>query len=113
MTRKHLRTLSIMNAAMAVTRTKFLPEVLRTLHVLRSDAGIKLKPIVWHGSSYRFRRRQCEDTIIGGNEDSGIRVEEYLAAILEGENKNATDVRQLDDPWGLYHDTQGKFLLSL
>ena len=104
--RKDLRALSIMNAAMAISLTKFVPEVLKTLHVLRSDTGIKLKPIIWHGSSYRFRRSQCENST--GDTEMGIRAEEYLAAILErGNQKNAAGDRRVEDPWGLYHDTQG------
>jgi len=108
-----LRTLSILNAAMTVTLTKFLPEVLQTLYVLRSQSDIKSKPIVWHGSLYRFRRDQCEDASVRVDATMGIRVEEYFATILDGTSgENTAGPRQLHDPWGFYHDTQGMTFLS-
>lgn len=104
--RRDLRALSIMNAAMTVTITKFIPEVLQTLQVLRSDTGVRLKPIIWHGSLYRFRRSQCEYS--RDDAEVGKRAEEYLATILERRSeKNVAGNRQTEDPWGLYHDTQG------
>jgi hypothetical protein len=109
--RRDLRALSIINAAMTVTITKFISEVLQTLHVLRSDTGVRLKPIIWHGSLYRFRGSRCED--LRDDAEVGNRAEEYLATILERTSeKNVAGDRQTEDPWGLYHDTQGKFFHS-
>jgi hypothetical protein len=107
-----LKTLSIMNAAMSVTISKFLPEVLRTLRVLRSDAGIKLKTIIWHGSLYRFRRGQREDSTDGFA--TGARAEEYFSAILEKWSKNhTTGGGNEEDFWNLYYDTQGTLFFSV
>jgi hypothetical protein len=85
----------IVNAALTTTITKFLPEVLDTLRVMRSDAGIKLKPIIWHGSpyQYRLRRDRCDH---GADEMLTTHIEEYLTA---------TGIEH--EPWVLYYNTQG------
>jgi len=86
---------------MSITLTAFFPEVLRTLQVLRSDPVIKLKTIIWHGSSYRFRKGQCRVNSMSGGDLRRTNAEDFLAEII-----NIAGARQLSDLWGLYHDVQ-------
>jgi hypothetical protein len=106
--REDLRIFSVINAAITATLAKFVPEVLQTLYVLRSDDGIRMKPIIWHGSSYRFRVDLCEHS---RNVEEGISAEEYFTRILERTNEKHVAVdRREENLWGLYHDTQGTYV---
>lgn len=109
------RGLRTMNAAMTATLDTFLSEVVRTLHVLRSDATIRAKTIIWHGSlSYSRGLRRCSTNIPIANKSANknknkegrkkTRAERYLHAVLAGRIDKDWDA---DDPWALYHDTQG------
>ena len=87
-----LRALSIVNATATATLAKFLPEL------VYSDAETKLKPIIWHGSVYRFQRSQCERSSNESDLEIGMGAAAYLAGILDGCK---------DGPWDVYHDIRG------
>lgn len=91
----------IVKAALITTVSKFLPDVVNTLRVMRSDASIKLKPIIWHGSPYRLRlqRDRCDH---GVGEMFAMGIEEYLSGIMEKEIE-----QEVHNPWGLYYNAQG------
>ena len=110
--REDLRIFSVINAAMTATLAKFVPEVLQTLYVLRSDDEIRIKPIIWHGSSYRFRVDLCEHSRNVDDLGTATSPEEYFTHILERTNgKNVAVDSRAEDLWGLYHDTQGVYIL--
>ncbi|KAG5645425.1 hypothetical protein DXG03_006249 [Asterophora parasitica] len=93
---RHSRALTIVNAALHATLTKFLPATLRALDALQNlQSSSTPKLLVWHGSWYLQRR--C------------------LAA---GQSKHAFTVPDLlnpprnIDPWSLYYNAQGKCIFG-
>ncbi|KAJ7076885.1 hypothetical protein B0H15DRAFT_790083 [Mycena belliarum] len=70
--------MEIINAAFHVTVTRFLPEVLESLHTIQMDQAMRRKLVVWHPS--------------------------WVSRFMDLENLDS--VRQLDDPWELYYNAQ-------
>jgi len=75
----------IVAAALDVTISRFLPEVIQTLEVIRQEPDIRNKVLIWHGNRFAASR-SCA---------------------------NASNDRKLpfpaDNPWSFYYNAQGKF----
>lgn len=86
------RDYQILNAALHVTLTRFLPEVLNSLQMIRKATSTST-PIIWHGSRRQLSWR-C--THAQANQQESINTTLPLNQDLAGV-----------DPWSLYHDNQG------
>ncbi|KAJ7497016.1 hypothetical protein FB451DRAFT_1019241 [Mycena latifolia] len=68
----------IVNAAFHATVTRFIPEVLQSLHALQMDPLTRNKPLVWHPS--------------------------WFSGSVDFEKNDLA--RKVDDPWALYYNAQ-------
>ncbi|KAJ7729539.1 hypothetical protein DFH07DRAFT_1066201 [Mycena maculata] len=69
--------MEVVNAAFDATVTRFIPEVLQSLHTLQNDPSIRTKLLLWHAS--------------------------WFSGFIELKNFHSTRV---DDPWALYYNAQ-------
>lgn len=77
--------IEVVNAAFHVTVTRFIPEVLESLHTAQADPLIRAKTLIWPASWF------------AGWADFG----------------NFHSTRKVDDPWALYYNAQGKPMVDL
>ncbi|KZP31857.1 hypothetical protein FIBSPDRAFT_925677 [Athelia psychrophila] len=80
---------AVIRAALHITREKYLPEVSRTLETLRSDAGIRSKAIIWHGTLFHHNT-SCQFGAYGANIFKENRLQQHV------------------NLWAVYHDAQSE-----
>ncbi|EGO00895.1 hypothetical protein SERLA73DRAFT_159526 [Serpula lacrymans var. lacrymans S7.3] len=91
---KHMQTRLLVNAALHVTLTSFLPSLVQTLNALHHDVNLRHKLVIWHDSHFMHQSHSDKKPRLRRHHFLG----DYL--LFRGHLQIA------EDPWKFYHNAQ-------